>query len=182
MLCTRLPNSQRLLTSPSISGESSRDTKNLLLPLEPWQSLMPVLARSPSLFGPVSLCYNNEVFCLLLLLWSEQLNRSLIILSFCYLILSASLFSLDALVFEGWRASHRQQCELAHRHIGMKDQLLLWPKCMSTLLGIEMCKWAPYTKCCLFLGCCFALLNNWQGCACEDRDKSAELMSQPEEF
>lgn len=71
MLCTRLPNSQRLLTSPSIKGESSRDTKNLLLPLEAWQSLMPL---SPSLFGPASLCYNNEIFCPPLLLWSEQLN------------------------------------------------------------------------------------------------------------
>lgn len=111
MQCSRLPNSQWLLTSPSISGETSCDTKKLLFPLEPWRTLMPVLAvLSPpplSLSGPASLCYNNEVFCLLLLLWSEQLNKSLIILFFfCYLLLSASLFSLDALVFEGWGYSH----------------------------------------------------------------------------
>lgn len=149
MLCTQQFNSQRLLTSPSISGESNRDTKNLLLPLEPWQYLMLVLALSPALFGPVSLCYNNEVFCLLVLLRSEQLNKSLIIL-FCYLLLSAFLFSLDALVVEGWGDSRWQWCELVHRRKGMKDQLLLWPKRMSTLLGIEMCKWAPHTKCCLF--------------------------------
>lgn len=101
MLCTRLPNSQRLLTSPSISGESSRDTKNLLLPLEPWQSLMPVLALSLPLSPVLYLSATvMKSFASLLPLWSEQLNKSLITLfllpshprrPFCFPLMPSSL-------------------------------------------------------------------------------------------